>query len=72
MDEEGMRKTPNEMIYIGNPIHFDEDTLLQTLAEMREAANVDSPLLLSMIQTLVPTYHIDECHSIKIPQTEGE
>ncbi len=72
MDEEGMQKTPNKMIYIGKPIHFDETSLLQTLAEMREAAKENSPLLLSMIQTLVPTYHIDECHSIQIPQTEGE
>ncbi|MBQ3064579.1 MAG: polysaccharide biosynthesis protein [Clostridia bacterium] len=72
MNEEGMRTTPNKMIYIGKPIHFDEAVLLDTLDEMREAAREDNPALLSMIKTLVPTYHIDDCHSVKISKSEGD
>ena len=72
MDEEGMRKTPNEMIYIGKPIYFDEDVLLQALDKMREAACADDPGLLSMIKELVPTYRIDRCHDVENSQSEGE
>ena len=72
MDEEGMRKTPNDMIYIGKPIHFDEAALLGTLEEMRALARDNDPQLLSVIKSLVPTYQIDGCHDVKIPQNEGE
>ncbi len=72
MDEEGMRKTPNEMIYIGKPIYFDENELLKKLDEMREAARTDSAELLTMIQALVPTYRIDRCHGTSNSQGEGE
>ena len=72
LDEEGMKTTPNKMIYIGQPIRFDADVLLKALDDMRAAAREDSHELLTMIQALVPTYHIDSCHEVPNSQGEGE
>ena len=38
MAEEGLQKTDNDLIYIGNPVKFDEDELLRQLEELTEAA----------------------------------
>ena len=45
---------------------------LEMLEEMRPLAKEDDPRLLSVIKSLVPTYHIDGCHDVKISQNEGE
>ncbi len=61
MDEEGMQKTPNQKIYIGQPIHFDSEELSRILDQMREAAAInDSATLLTLIKELVPTYRADD------------
>ena len=61
MDEEGMQKTPNQKIYIGQPIRFDSEELSHALDQMREAAAInDSAMLLTLIKELVPTYRADE------------
>ncbi len=61
MNEEGMQKTPNQKIYIGQPIDFDSEELSKTLDKMREVAQVnDNATLLTLIKQLVPTYRADE------------
>ena len=61
LNEEGMRKTPNKKIYIGNPIHVDSALLDRTLDEMQTAAATnDNATLLGLIKELVPTYRADK------------
>jgi len=60
LDEEGMRKTPNKKIFIGNPVPVDNETLMLALADMREAAaQNDVGAILAKIKDLVPTYRAD-------------
>ena len=33
-DEEGLKKTPNDLIFIGNPIPFDSDVFQQQLTRL--------------------------------------
>ncbi|MBE6580460.1 MAG: polysaccharide biosynthesis protein [Ruminococcaceae bacterium] len=61
LDEEGMRKTPNKKIFIGNPVPVDHDTLMQALADMKTAAaQNDVAAILAKIKDLVPTYRADK------------
>ncbi len=58
MDEEGMRKTPNQLIHIGNPIPFDTDTFLEQLQALMEASyDGDEEKTSRLVQEIVPTYH---------------
>jgi FlaA1/EpsC-like NDP-sugar epimerase len=58
MDEEGMRRTPNELIHIGNPIPFDTESFLIGLRDLMNAAvdNRENEIR-SMVRTIVETYH---------------
>ncbi|MBQ3056639.1 MAG: polysaccharide biosynthesis protein, partial [Clostridia bacterium] len=61
LNEEGMRKTPNKKIYIGNPIQIDSALLDRTLDQMQAAAATnDNVTLLALIKELVPTYRADK------------
>ncbi len=61
LNEEGMRKTPNKKIYIGNPIQIDSALLDRTLDQMQSAtATNDNVTLLALIKELVPTYRADK------------
>jgi FlaA1/EpsC-like NDP-sugar epimerase len=57
MDEEGMRKTENELINIGRPIEFDEDKFLDQLEELMIAAYQEREDIRELIEEVVPTYH---------------
>lgn len=57
MEEEGMRKTSNDLIYIGSPIEFDP---MQFLADVKRLQilsmqNVDD--IAAMVERVVPTFH---------------
>ena len=59
MAEEGLRKTDNDLIHIGNPIPFDEEQFLSQLHDLMAAAysNKDSQireLIVSMVNTYQP------------------
>ena len=59
MAEEGLRKTDNDLIHIGNPIPFDEEQFLSQLHDLMVAAysNKDSQirnLIVSMVNTYQP------------------
>ena len=63
MQEEGLDKTPNELIFIGQFNDFDRDTLLEQLEELDEACRSNSADIRPLLQRLVKTYQ---------PQTEGQ
>lgn len=54
--EGGCRKTSHELIYIGNPIKFREDTFLKEIEDLRKVAGVDNVKMLEIVHKLVPTY----------------
>ena len=57
MDEEGMKKTENELINIGRPIEFDEDKFLEQLEDLMIAAYQEREDIRDLIEEVVPTYH---------------
>ena len=56
--EEGLRKTENELIYIGNPLVFNEVHFLSELKKLEQAAADESLNVKRLVAELVPTYHI--------------
>ncbi len=56
MAEEGMKKTPNELIHIGNPIPFDTETFLVQLRQLMQAAYENDDSIREAVASLVPTY----------------
>lgn len=57
MAEEGMRKTPNELIHIGSPIPFDTYAFLGQLRELMDVAYENTEQIRRIVARLVPTYH---------------
>lgn len=58
MSEEGMRTTPNQLIHIGCPIPFDEDTFLCQLQMLMEAAyDGREDEIRQLVAKVVPTYN---------------
>ena len=60
--EGGCKKTSHELIYIGNPIPFNEATFIDDIEELRSVAGVDNKKMVGIVKRLVPTYtgHADE------------
>jgi FlaA1/EpsC-like NDP-sugar epimerase len=59
MEEEGLKKTENEMISIGKPLEFDEKKLFETVKELCSFANKGEKKMKEKVKELVPTYKID-------------
>ena len=57
MAEEGIQKTENELIHIGNPIPFDTDKFLIQLEQLMYAAHSNHADIVHMVEAMVPTYH---------------
>ncbi len=57
MSEEGLKKTKNDLIYIGCPIPFDIEEFLQELDELLEAAYKNKDDIKERVQKIVTTYH---------------
>lgn len=57
MGEEGLKKTPNQLIHIGSPIPFDVDTFLKQLQQLMEAAYDEKDDIRELVQKVVVTYH---------------
>lgn len=56
--EEGLKKTNNKLIYIGQPLEFDEVHFLSELKKL-EIAAIDERLdVKEIVSHIVPTYHI--------------
>ncbi|MBE7001277.1 MAG: polysaccharide biosynthesis protein [Ruminococcaceae bacterium] len=57
MAEEGLRKTPNQLIHIGSPIPFDENSFLQELHSlMAMAYEGKNAEIRKLVAQIVPTY----------------
>ncbi len=57
MAEEGMQKTPNDLIHIGSPIALDMDTFLVQLKDLMNAAYENDDAIRTIVTKMVPTYH---------------
>ena len=60
MDEEGLDKTDNNMIYIGKPLKFDEDAYLDKLNELIDAAYKNGYAIKEMAEDVCGTYTITD------------
>lgn len=61
MSEEGLRKTANDKIFIGNQIDIDESTFNKNLEDMKEICQTnDKKLVVDKLKELVPTFRHDE------------
>ncbi len=57
MQEEGLVKTDNELIYIGKPIEFDEEEFKIQLKKLEQDAIAETADIRNDIKRIVPTYH---------------
>ncbi len=57
MAEEGIKKTDNELIFIGKPIPFEVEEFLKQLEELADASYDNSADIVSMVEKTVPTFH---------------
>ena len=60
MAEEGLKKTKNELIHIGQPIPFDTDEFLVKLHELMETAYLNKKNIRELVQSMVSTYHPED------------
>jgi len=56
MAEEGLKKTENELIFIGQPIPFDIEVFLKQLDSLMDAAYKNKADIRERVQEMVPTY----------------
>ena len=59
MDEEGLKKTANKMIFIGKPIEFDTEVFEKQLEQLIAEAKKETKDIRSAIKEVVPTYQWD-------------
>ena len=57
MAEEGLEKTPNELIHIGHPIVFDTDRFLASLEDLMQASYCNKADIRERVMEIVSTYH---------------
>jgi len=58
MSEEGLQKTDNDLIHIGQPIPFDVDTFFMQLRQLMKKAYGNKEIeLKKLVQEMVVTYH---------------
>ena len=57
MDEEGLQKTSNKLIFIGKQIDIDEDHFASRLKKLRDAAQLnDEEVAITALHEMVPTF----------------
>lgn len=57
MSEEGLRKTANDLIFIGSPIPFDPDEFLSGLDFLMNEAYANNDNIRRLVADIVTTYH---------------
>ncbi len=57
MAEEGLKKTDNDLIHIGQPIPFETDEFLGSLGKLMELAYENKDGIREQVQKMVSTYH---------------
>ena len=60
MDEEGLKKTPNKLISIGQPLKFDEDKFLKDLDSLIKASYNNQDDIKDKVAKIVTTYKVDK------------
>lgn len=60
MNEEGLKKTANKMIYIGKPIEFDDEVFQKQLDKIYKDAYDETDRIREDIKEIVPTYQLKE------------
>lgn len=59
MNEEGLKKTANKMIFIGKPIEFDEERFKKQLDKLGEDAKSETGDIRKDVKEIVPTYQYE-------------
>lgn len=59
-EEEGLQKTPNNLIFIGKPIPFDENEFFEKLVDLKKTAYEDDPEMKRVVKDLIPSYQYKE------------
>lgn len=57
MKEEGLKKTANELIFIGQPIPFDMDNFFRNLEDLSQASYQNSDDIVEIVEKVVSTFH---------------
>lgn len=60
MDEEGLKKTANKMIFIGKPIQFETEVFEKQLEKLMADAKRETPDIRKDIKEIVETYQYEE------------
>ena len=59
MDEEGLKKTKNELIFVGKPIEMDDDVFEEQLEKLDILSREETDQMKEIVKQIVPTYHPD-------------
>ena len=59
MNEEGLTKTENKLIFIGKPIEFNVDEFREQLLQLQEIAQSENADVREMIKKIVPTFQVE-------------
>ena len=62
MAEEGLDKTPNELIHIGHPLSFDHEKFCEELRYLMDMAYDNSPAIREAVEVMVKTYKPTESY----------
>lgn len=57
MAEEGLKKTDNDLIYIGQPIPFDTEKFLRQLETLAAESYENSDHIVELVESIVTTFH---------------
>ena len=60
MEEEGMEKTANKLIFIGKPIEMDDKEFMHKLEFLDKDSKEDDENIKKYVQDIVPTYRPGE------------
>lgn len=66
MAEEGMKKTQNKLIHIGNPIPFDSEKFLCQLEQLMHEAYENSDNIKELAAQMVCTYHMQDKKTLEV------
>lgn len=64
MNEEGLQKTANKMIYIGRPIEFDREEFEHQLSMLYDRTLDEQSDIRAVVKKIVPNYQYDENNEI--------
>lgn len=66
MSGEGLKKTKNDLIYIGSEVDFDKVEFEENLMELKAINETSERALRDKIAQIVPTYHIPEHQKVTV------